>query len=156
MRLSGAAVSRAIARLEGHMDCRLFNRTTRRLNLTAEGQLALTEVQAGVERLRNARLMIHEQRQRASGTLKVLLPNAFSKHYMMPDLPDFLEQYPGLDLDMYVEDFGVDLLTGGFEVAVQYAPVPTNGYISRSLGAMEMVLLASPAYLPRPRVPRPI
>jgi len=156
MRLSVAAVSRAIARLELHMDCRLFNRTTRRLNLTAEGELALTEVTAGMERLRNARLLLHEQRQRASGTLKVLLPNAFSKHYMMPELPAFLEKHPALDLDMYVEDFGVDLLAGGFEVAVQYGPVPTNGYISRSLGTMEIVLVASPAYLARHGVPRSI
>lgn len=156
MRLSVAAVSRAIARLEQHMDARLFNRTTRRLNLTAEGQLALQEVTAGIERLRNARTLLHEQRQRASGTLKVLLPNAFSKHYMMPDLPAFLESYPDLDLDMYVEDFGTDLLAGGFEVAVQYAPVPDNGYISRSLGTMEIVLVASPAYLARHGVPRSV
>lgn len=156
MRLSVAAVSRAIARLEKHMDCRLFNRTTRRLNLTAEGQLALTEVTAGMARLRNAREMLHEQRQIASGTLKVLLPNAFSKHYMMPELPDFLERHPDLELDMYVEDFGVDLLAGGFEVAVQYGPVPTNGYISRALGAMEIVLVASPHYLARYGVPAAI
>lgn len=156
MRLSVAAVSRAIARLEIHMDCRLFNRTTRRLNLTAEGQLALTEVSAGIARLRNARVLLQEQRQRVSGTLKVLLPNAFSKHYMMPELPAFLEKYPELDLDIYVEDFGVDLLAGGFEVAVQYAPVPNNGYISRSLGTMEIALVASPDYLGRHGVPQSI
>jgi len=156
MRVSVAAVSRAIARLELHMDCRLFNRTTRRLNLTAEGQLALTEVTAGMDRLRNARNLLHEQRQSVSGTLKVLLPNAFSKHYMMPELPAFLERHPNLDLDMYVEDFGTDLLAGGFEVAVQYAPVPANGYISRHLGTMEIVLVASPAYLERHGVPRSV
>lgn len=138
------------------MDVRLFNRTTRRINLTAEGQLALGEISEGLDRLHNARNLIHEQRQRASGTLKVLLPNAFSKHYMMPDLAEFLERHPSLSLDMHVEDFGTDLLAGGFEVAVQYGFPPPNGYISRSLGAMEIVLVASPAYLERHGVPRSI
>ena len=122
MRLSVAAISRAIARLEQDLDCRLFNRTTRRLALTAEGELALGEVRAGMERLRGAKLLIGEQQHRATGTLKVLLPNSFAKHYMMPELPAFLERYPQLDLDMYIEDFGSDILAGGFEVAVQYAP----------------------------------
>ena len=156
MRLSVAAVSRAVARLEVEMDARLFNRTTRRSNLTAEGQLALAEISEGLDRLRNARNLLQEQRQRASGTLKVLLPNAFSKHYMMPELPAFLDRHPALDIEMHVEDFGTDLLAGGFEVAVQYGSPPPNGYISRSLGAMEIALVASPAYLERHGIPRTI
>jgi LysR family transcriptional regulator, transcriptional activator for dmlA len=147
MRLSVSAVSRTIARLEDDLGARLFNRTTRRLNLTAEGQLMLVEATAGIERLRNAKALLHEQQHRASGTLKVLLPNAFCKHYMMPDLPEFLERHPELELDMYVEDYGTDLLAGGFDVAVQYGPVPANGYISRALGNMEVLLVASPAYI---------
>ena len=154
MRLSVATVSRAILRLEQHMDCRLFNRTTRRLNLTAEGRLALDEVSAGMERLRNARVLLQEQRQCASGTLRVLLPNAFAKHYMMPLLPAFLEQHPQIDLDMHIDDFGSDLLAGGFDVVVQYGPIPDNGYISRFLGTMDIVLVASPSYLARHGFPR--
>lgn len=156
MRLSVATVSRAIARLEQHMDCRLFNRTTRRFNLTAEGLLALEEVAAGMERLRNARNLLHEQRQHVSGTLRVLLPNAFSKHYMMPFLSEFLEMHPALNLDMHIDDFGYDLLAGGFEVVVQHGPVPLNGYISRHLGVMDIVLVASPSYLGRHGVPRTV
>ena len=156
MRTSVGAVSRAIARLELHMDCRLFNRTTRRVNLTAEGRLALTEVSAGMARLENARALLHEQRQQAAGTLKVLTPIPFAKHYLMPELPKFLEQHPHLELDMHMDDFGVDLLAGGFDLAVQFAPVPPNGYISRMLGTMEVLMVASPAYLAQHGVPRTI
>ena len=156
MRLSVAAVSRAITRLEASMDSRLFNRTTRRLHLTAEGQLALTEVMAGMDRLRNARVLLQDQRQRPSGTIKVLLPIAFAKHYVMPEIPAVLECYPDIDIDMYIEDFGSDLLAGGYDVVVQHRPVPETGYISRSLGSLEIALLASPAYLKRYGVPQTI
>ncbi len=117
MRTSVGAISRAVARLERYMDCRLFNRTTRRVNLTAEGRLALTEVSAGIARLENARALLHEQRQQAAGTLKVLIPIPFAKHYLMPELPTLLEQHPQLELDMHLDDFGFDLLTGGFDLA---------------------------------------
>jgi DNA-binding transcriptional LysR family regulator len=156
MRLSVSAISRTVARLEDDLGARLFNRTTRRLNLTAEGHLVLAEVSAGIARLRNAKNLLREQQQRVSGTLKVLLPNSFCKNYMMPELPAFLGRYPELEIDMHVDDFGTDLLAGGFEVAVQYAPVPTNGYISRGLGTMDVLLVASPAYLASHGVPHSV
>lgn len=154
LRMSIAAISRSIARLEAEVDARLFNRTTRRLNLTADGQSFLAEISEGLEKLNAAKDRLHEGHHRVSGTLKVLLPNSFCKHYMMPDLPDFLAAHPDLHLDMHVEDYAVDLLDGGFEVAVQYGQPPTTGYISRALGAMHIVLVASPAYLARRGVPR--
>ena len=122
----------------------------------AEGRLALTEVSAGIARLENARALLHEQRQQAAGTLKVLIPIPFAKHYLMPELPTLLEQHPQLELDMHLDDFGFDLLTGGFDLAVQFAPVPPNSYISRMLGTMEILMVASPAYLARHGVPRTI
>ena len=48
-----------------------------------------------MDRLRNARVLLQDQRQRPSGTIKVLLPIAFAKHYVMPEIPAFLECYPG-------------------------------------------------------------
>src|SRR6218665_1994726 len=111
MHTSVAAVSRAIARLEQYMGCRLFGRTSRSINLTSEGRLAVTEITAGITRLKNARTMIHEQRHCAAGVLKVLISSVFARHYLMPELPAFLECHPQLELDMYFEDFGADLVS---------------------------------------------
>lgn len=149
LRMSVATVSRAILRLEQTIDCRLFNRTTRRLSLTEEGKLAFSEISAGMYHLRNIRAQLQEKRDTAAGTVRVLLPNGFAKNYLMPALPAFLAQYPRIDLDITVEDFGYDLLAGGFDVAVQHGPVPENGYIMRTLGNMRIILVASPDYLAR-------
>jgi DNA-binding transcriptional LysR family regulator len=138
------------------VDARLFNRTTRRLNLTEDGRVFLAEVSEGLARLNAAKDHLHESNKRVSGTLRVLLPNSFCKNYMMPDLAEFLIDHREFSLDMHVEDYPVDLLKGGFEVAVQFGRPPNTGYISRYLGAMRIVLAASPDYLARRGVPRMI
>lgn len=155
-KLSVASVSRSIAQLEQAIDCRLFNRTTRRLNLTTEGQMFLKEVSEGIDRLHHAVDVIHAQRQHAAGILKIAMIDTFAKYCLLPDLPDFQERYPDISLDLYVEDFGSDLLSGGFDVVVRSGTSSATGYISRGLGEIDIVLVASPEYLARRGVPRRI
>lgn len=156
LRVSTAAVSRSVARLEQEIEARLFNRTTRRLSLTYDGRIFLEQVTEGLDKLAMAKDVLSGLQARAEGTLKVSLPNAFCKHYMMPRLPSFLAAHPKLNLEMHVGDYGVDLLAGGFDIAVQYGKPPETGYILRALGVMRVVLMASPAYLARRGTPRTV
>lgn len=153
---SPAAVSRAIARLEEQLDARLFNRSTRRLSLTQDGQIFLAGVREGLECFEKAQDALRSKRGQASGTLRVLLPNTFCKNYLMPLLPEFMREHPDINLDLYVDDFGTDLLEGGYEMSVQFGQPPETNYISRYLGSLQLILVASPDYLARMGAPQSV
>jgi DNA-binding transcriptional LysR family regulator len=156
LHISTAAVSRAIARLENQLATRLFNRSTRRLSLTEDGRSYLAGIREGLASFEKAEQALRVNQRRAFGTLKVLLPNTFCKNYLMPFLPQFMRDHPDIVLDLHVDDFGIDLLEGGFEVSVQFGKPPEKNYIFRSLGSVQVILVASPDYLERMGTPRSI
>jgi len=86
----------------------------------------------------------------------MLVSSTFAKNYMMPYLPIFLDQHPDLRLDMTVNDYAGDLLAGGFEIAVQVGSSASTGYIGRTLGTLDIMLVASPDYLEKHGVPRTV
>ena len=145
-----------MARLEEQLDARLFNRTTRRLSLTEDGETFLAGVREGLERFEAAEELLRAKRSHASGTLKVLLPNTFCKNYIMPELPAFMRKYPDISFELHVDDFGADLLQGGYELSVQFGRPPDTNYITRYLGSTQVVLAASPDYIRRMGAPRSI
>jgi LysR family transcriptional activator of dmlA len=153
LRVSVAAVSRSVAILEQEIGARLFNRSTRRLNLTDDGQFFLEHVVDGLDTLSTAKEVLKDHNGKTGGKLSVSLPNAFCKHYMMPHLPDFLAAFPELELDLHVGDYTTDLLAGGFDVVVQHGQPPETGYIRRSLGHFKIMLMASPSYIAKRGVP---
>ena len=154
--ISIASVSRSVARLEQRIDTRLFNRNTRRLNLTEDGQSFLDNITEGLALLDSAHERLRGVHDRVAGKLRVLLPNTFCKNYVVPALGPFLELYPALQLEIHVTDFGEDLLGGNFDVSAQFGALPETGYISRILGRTPVFLAASPAYLARRGVPRSV
>jgi DNA-binding transcriptional LysR family regulator len=154
LKISTAAVSRAILRLERQLDCRLFNRSTRHLSLTEDGKFFLDEISGGLEALAVANERMRERRNIVSGTLKVFMPNAFAKNHVMPQLAPFLDRYPALRLDLHVVDLPPDLLCNGFDAAVQVGSPQSSSYICRNLGAFRVALVASPAYLGAHGTPR--
>jgi DNA-binding transcriptional LysR family regulator len=151
--MSAATVSRTIAQLEEDICVRLFNRTTRRFQLTDEGRKYLAEVTACLGRLEHAHEELRHVQEHPSGKIRALLQETFCKHYILPDLPDFLERYPEIEIDIHTQEEGSDLLMGGYDVVVQPHEPPKNSYISRKLGRVPIVLAANPAYLASRGVP---
>ncbi|MGF7150112.1 DNA-binding transcriptional LysR family regulator [Sphingomonas zeicaulis] len=152
-KVSVAVVSRAIARLEEELDCRLFNRTTRRLKLTAAGELFLQEISGAIERVENAKDLLQEQIGSASGSLRLAAPSIFARQCLVPTLQDFLDLHPQISIDLDLNDTGEDPIAGGYDIVFQIGEVARTGYISRRLGRMEILLAASPAYFARHGVP---
>jgi LysR family transcriptional regulator for bpeEF and oprC len=151
---SAATVSRTIAQLEEDICVRLFNRTTRRLQLTDEGRKYLAEVTACLSRLEHAHEELRHVQEHPSGKIRALLQETFCKHYVLPELPDFMKRYPEIEIDIHTQEEGSDLLLGGYDVAVQPHKPPKNSYIFRKLGGVPIILAASPAYLASRGAPR--
>ena len=145
--LSKATVSKAITRLEEHIGQSLFNRTSRRLALTEAGRpLAehakriLAEAHAAEEAARDAATA-------PTGRVRLAAPMSFGISNVAPLLATFLAAHPGVEIDLHCSDARVDIVAGGFDVALRIGDLADSSLRARRLCNMAAHLVAAPAYL---------
>lgn len=152
--VSPQAVAGSIARLETALGVRLFNRTTRSLSLTDEGQAFFTRVSPTLAEFQDAISSTRDSSAAPSGVLRVTTGAAFGRHYLLPLLPAFRKQYPGVRLDISMSDNKTDLIREGFDVAIRGGTIADSSLITRRVCALSMVCVASPAYLKKFGIPK--
>src|SRR6187551_49015 len=152
--LTPAAVSKNVATLEGKLGVRLFQRSTRRLTLSEAGEAFLLEVSGGLDRIQSALANASRNRGQPAGTLKVSLPFAFGRHYILPVLAEFMAQYPDIQPDWRFENRQVDLINEGIDVAIGGGIELSPGVVARELTRPHMVLVASPEFLADKKIPK--
>lgn len=150
--LSPSAVGKSVARLEETLGVRLFHRTTRRVSLTEEGALLHERYRRILDDLREAEDMVARAATGPRGTLRISLPT-IGYRFLLPVLPEFLDLYPEIDLDLDFNDHLVDLIDAGLDAAIRSGTLVDSSLMSRRLGAFRFVLCAAPAYLDRKGVP---
>ena len=145
--LSLAVVSKRLAQLERGLDVRLLNRTTRRLSLTDEGALLHTHAQRVLDEVAQAESALSGHSGKVTGTLRMSAPNSFGRRWLVPALAAFAGQHPELDVQLSLSDEVVDLVGGGFDLAVRYGVLADSRLVARELAPNRRVLCASPAYV---------
>ncbi|MRW85035.1 LysR family transcriptional regulator [Pseudoduganella sp. FT26W] len=148
-----SAVSRHVARLEAHLGGRLLLRTTRALSLTELGQQVHAACARMLSTAREVHAMAGSYSARPNGVIRVSAPVVFGLTWLAPRLPDFLAQYPEVDVRLTLIDRTVDLAEDGVDLAIRIARDLSPGLAARPLCAMRYVLVASPAYLARHGAP---
>jgi len=149
LRITAAAASQAIARLETALGTRLLNRTTRSLALTDGGQVYFDRVRDLAQQLDSAHAALDEVRGQPQGTLKVTCSGAFGRAVIAPLLPSFVAAHPQVTMDLVLTDDAVDHVKQAVDVSIRFREQLEPGLVARRLAEVPMVFCASPAYLER-------
>ncbi len=150
MGVSKSATGKSVARLEERLGIRLLDRTTRSLNLTAEGQAYYQSCLKVLEELNAAEALLASRTRVVSGTLRINLPISFGRLCVMPVLTEVADGNPDLNLDISFTDRQVDLVEEGIDLAVRLGdPGNHASLIGRRIGTQRSIICAAPAYLDR-------
>ncbi|WP_423061295.1 LysR family transcriptional regulator [Citrobacter portucalensis] len=147
--LPKGSVSRQIQALENHLGTQLLHRTTRRVQLTQDGMIYYERAKDLLSNLDELDGLFHHDPSSISGKLRVDMPVGVARNLVMPRLPSFLHQYPGLELELSSSDRLVDLIREGFDCVVRVGTLKDSGLIARPLGKLTQINCASPQYLAR-------
>lgn len=151
--LSNTYVSTLLRQLETQLGCRLLARTTRRVQLTSDGQLFYPRCVELLAELDELNQLFLPKQGELSGKLRIDLPTGIARQLVLPALPQVLARHPKLQLDISCTDRKVDLVAEGFDLVLRIGSVDSEGLVARKLGNAGLVLAASPAYLARRGVP---
>ena len=147
--LPKGSVSRHIQALEHQLGTQLLQRTTRRVKLTPDGMTYYQRAKDVLSNLNELDGLFQQEATSISGKLRIDIPSGMAKTLLLPRLPEFLHQYPGIELELSSNDRPVDILHDGFDCVVRTGTLPDDGLITRPLGKLTMVNCASPHYLTR-------
>jgi DNA-binding transcriptional LysR family regulator len=150
---SQPVVSKAVTRLEEKLGARLLNRTTRRLSLTEAGAELYRRSVRALEEIENAELEVARFQTEPRGALRISAPMSFSILHLGPVVHRFLERYPGVTVELDLNDAQVDLVKDGVDVAIRIGRLQDSSLIARKIAPCRQVLCASPAYLEKRGAP---
>lgn len=154
LRSSPPAVTRAVAALEDRLGVRLFNRTTRRVQLTEPGSRFLEHARRVLADLDAAEQDLRGEARVASGQLAITASVTFGRTILSSTIASFSKSYPQVSVSMLLHDRIVDLVEEGFDIAVRIAHLPDSSLVATHLGEVRRILVASPAYLEEHGTPR--
>ncbi|GES42576.1 DNA-binding transcriptional LysR family regulator [Rhizobium sp. ERR 922] len=153
---SPAVISKRIKRLEDRLGTRLLQRTTRQISLTEAGQGFYDRVLAILAGLEEAEAYIAGRSSQMHGTLKISAPTSFGRMHIAPHLKSFMQAHPELALNLVLSDEFVDIVGGGFDLAIRIAELTDSSLVARRLAPVRRVLCASPAYIDAHGMPEDI
>ena len=144
-----SSVSRIVAGLERALGLRLFQRSTRRLSLTEEGEIYLRRIAPLLDEIDHAREVAAGVSQAPSGTLRMTASVAFAQECIVPHLGDFHRLYPRVAVELLPTDANLDLTANGIDLAIRLASAPRGDLISTRLRATRYRVFAALEYLAR-------
>lgn len=147
--LSKSIVSQRVADLEARLGVRLINRTTRRLSLTEAGAGFLTGAERALAEATEAEERATRHGTELRGALRIAAPLSFALLHLQPAIFDFMNAHPALEVHIDLDDRHLDLIGGGWDMALRIGRLPDSSLIARRLAASHQICCATQAYLDR-------
>lgn len=150
-----ASASLAVQQLESQLGTRLLHRTTRRVQLTQDGQAYYERCKDVLDDVEELQGMFQQPEGTAlRGRVRIDMSTGVARHMVLPRLPELLQRHPLLEVEVSSTDRRVDLVREGFDCVIRVGPVAEPGLVARPLGHVRVATCASPAYLARLGTPR--
>lgn len=156
LNMSTSAVSRYVIDLENWFGVQLLRRTTRHLHLTEHGKIYLSQCQHIVGEVANIRRSSKAQQEEPQGRLRITAPVFIAKHFLQELLPEYLNKYSRIELDLVVVDRYVNIVEEGFDLAIRVGVLEDSSFIARKLADVSLMLVATPTYIKQHGMPKSI
>jgi DNA-binding transcriptional LysR family regulator len=153
LNITPAAVGKSIGLLETRLGVRLFNRTTRQLSLTPEGERVVERARAALEALDEAGAVAKPDAD-VSGLVRISCGAGYGRQFVLPVIARVLDDHPQLRVELSLSDQIVDLVKEGFDIGIRGGSEPPQGMVARRVSKVATVLVASPQYLQSHGTPR--
>ena len=147
MDLTPSAVSKLVTRLEDRLGVRLLQRSTRRIEITPEGDAFFRRARDILGALDEAEAEVMETRSSPRGRLRLVCGAAFGAHQLTPVVPEFLALYPKITLDLTLTDVRARSREENFDLALRVGPLDDSSVVARRICSLERLVVASPNYL---------
>lgn len=154
LRLSPAAMTRAVALLEDHLGLMLLSRTTRSVRLTERGAIYLETCRRVLADLEQGERLAQGQDASPRGRLTVSAPILFGRLHVLPIVQALIAVHPALAVRLLLVDRVTHLVEEDIDVAVRIADLPDSALVAVKVGEVRRVLVASPGYLARRGTPK--
>ena len=148
-----AVSSAKLSKLEKFLGADLLHRSTRKVALSLEGEDFLPYAKEILAQEEAGLAALGYGNPEASGTLRFAASSTFAQQYIAPLLPEFLEQYPHINLELKLSDMQMDLIEGSFDLALRVYAIEDSTLKARKLANDRRILCASPEYLARAGTP---
>jgi LysR family transcriptional regulator, regulator for bpeEF and oprC len=145
--VSTSAVSATVFRLEQKLAVRLLNRTTRHVSPTPEGLEFYQRCKQIIADLEQAEISVSRGGSPPTGRLRIGMPSALGRCWVIPRLPKFVAAYPAVSLDIVIGDYFSPSSREGLDAAVLVGEIPSSRMIVRKLAAADYVICAAAGYL---------
>lgn len=153
LHMSKTSVTQLVQLLEARLRVRLLNRTTRKVNVTADGAAYYERVIRLLADMDDAETSLSAASVVPRGRLRVDVPSPLASIILIPALPAFHQRYPEIQLDLGVSDRYVDLIGDNVDCVVRGGTITDQSLVARHLGDLQIGVYASPGYLARAGVP---
>ena len=151
--ISTAQVSRQVSALENRLNTKLFYRTTRRVSMTEEGAIYYRHCRQVLDGLEEAEQAISSLRDRPQGLVKLTAPYTYGELFLMPLVIEFMAEYPEIEVVAELTNQKVDLVEGGFDLAIRLGRLASSSMIAKKLATRTQYVCAAPSYIEKYGVP---
>ena len=153
LHMSKTTVTQLVQQLEARLRVKLLNRTTRKVNVTADGAVYYERVLQLLADMDDAETSLSSAAAVPRGRLRVDVPSPLARLLLIPALPDFHERYPDIQIDMGVSDRIVDMIDENVDCVVRGGELTDQSLMARRVGDLQLGVFAAPSYLARVGTP---
>lgn len=153
LHMSKTTVTQLVQQLEARLRVKLLNRTTRKVNVTADGAVYYERVLRLLADMDDAETSLSDALTLPRGRLRVDVPSPLASMILVPALPAFYVRYPDIQIDMGVSDRIVDMIDENVDCVVRGGELTDQSLMARRVGDLQLGVFAAPSYLARVGMP---